>query len=674
MKKIILSVIVGFIFFGVGLLTIHDYGISWDEPEHLRRGQAYLWYYFTGKLDYNGITSYNLREAQTNPSYHDRSFYQQFQFYNNKNPVVEDRGHPPLGDITSATLNTIFYQKLGLLGDIESYHLFQIISSSILVGMIFWIAACEFGILAGFFASLFLATYPLFFAESHFNIKDPAETTFFTLTVYLFWKGITSKKSVLIILSAIFAGVALGIKFNIFFAMLILTLWLFVYYWKNKKEIIHTFLSKKIALSLIFFLPIMFLIFFIFWPYLWSDPISHTLQSFKYYEKVGSGANYQSSYLVGSFNLYPLQWIIFTTPPVLLLFFIFGLFASIKLWTNNWKILSLILIWFTIPILRVSLSGFSIYGGVRQIMEYIPTLALIGGIGANWLIQDVLKTDKKLKLITASILLLVVGYLLILPLIKFHPYQNTYFNFLTGGLSGAIAKGTSSAGNSLGNVYVEGLEWVNKNASSGAKLTLIQGTTSNLPLFKIRPDINYSNYHFSGVQRGGEYIMEMTYNYDVGAYHYAWEYVDKLLDPVYEVKVDGAPLLKIWKNDLAHTKEEFRTEEKTYSRPITQNIIGNILEISLDSAVVLSRLQLNYSSTKDCQNLKLAYIETSKDGQNWQREKDAIPTDQVGRKINFDANHFVFYFAGRSSKYLRVVADNENACILKDPVAKLTVL
>jgi len=56
------------------------------------------------------------------------------------------------------------------------------------------------------------------------------------------------------------------------------------------------------------------------------------------------------------------------------------------------------------------------------------------------------------------------------------------------------------------------------------------------------------------MQESGEYIVELTFNDTARAYDDKWNYVNKFLNPVYEVKVDGVPILKIWKNDFQHTK------------------------------------------------------------------------------------------------------------------------
>ena len=52
--------------------------------------------------------------------------------------------------------------------------------------------------------------------------------------------------------------------------------------------------------------------------------------------------------------------------------------------------------------------------------------------------------------------------------------------------------------------------------------------------------------------------MELTFNDSGKDFFYVWEYTNKFLIPLYEVKIDGVSILKIWKNDLEHTKKEYR--------------------------------------------------------------------------------------------------------------------
>ena len=58
--KFFLSCLLSFLFFIFGLATLADYGINWDAPSHLSRGQAFLYYYLTGEKNYSGLKDLNL--------------------------------------------------------------------------------------------------------------------------------------------------------------------------------------------------------------------------------------------------------------------------------------------------------------------------------------------------------------------------------------------------------------------------------------------------------------------------------------------------------------------------------------------------------------------------------------------------------------------------------------
>lgn len=534
------------IFFLFGLITLNDYGINWDEPDHFMRGQAYLRYFLTGKKDYQGLPRLEFHYPKNdryklpqNIEYKDdrqfrRSIYQN-DSYTLANWYKDDSGHPPLGDILAATTNWIFYQKLGILGDIESYHLFEVLTGAILILVVSLFAQETYGVFAGLIAGLSLALYPLFLGESHFNIKDPVETCFFGLTIYTFWKAIKNQSPKWMISSAIFCGLALGVKFNIIFVPLIILPWLLA------RGIKRSF-SKKILKSLFFYPFVSFGIFFISRPYLWSDPFNHTLEIIKYYQSIGLQQNFQpANFYIFGFNTYPLQAVIFTTPLVILFFSLIGIIACFFLFKKEKEKTSLLwLLWLVVPILRVTIPKTSIYGGVRQIMEYIPAMALLAGLGANYI-----ATLRRSHL--AKIVIVFMFIPIILKLISLHPNEGLYFNPLIGGLKGAAERNFPNWGLSLGNEYRQGIKWFNQNAPPQANLTLARGLLSNIPRIWIREDIDFGDYYFSGPAGKGEYIMELT--------HEGWEswipakatYL-QTLNPIYQLKVEGVTVLTIWKN------------------------------------------------------------------------------------------------------------------------------
>lgn len=636
-------------FFLVCLLTLSHYGISWDEPIHFYRGQALFHYFITGEKTYKENKSY----------YQDNSLSGGY-FINS------DIGHPPINDILAAAFNYIFFQKLGILGDIESLHLFNIISSTLLVFVVVVFAYQELGWFASIVSGLSLSLYPLFFSESHFNIKDPPQTAFFALTIWSFWLSLKKGEVKWLLLSSISFALALGMKFNILFLPFIIIPYLLIRYFNAIKEgprFLWQQLRKINPAYLGFFLIAPFIVLVIFygtWPYLWQDPIGNLFQITKYYKDIGTN-NSQS------FNSYPLVWIITTTPPLVLILSAIGIISSFLFYESKDKIPYLWLIWLIFPILRVTVPGTVTYGGIRQIMEYIPALALLSGLGA-WQVSEKLKLNFKSKIITC---LVFVG-LLSIPILKLHPNENVYFNFLIGGLAGAKQKNILYWGNSFGNAYKQAIDWININVEDGARLALVQGTGLNVPRIWLRSDLNYSNSYWSGLERKGEYLMELTYNNPIREYPYSLDYVETFLVPIYEIKADGVPIAKIWKNDLEHTKPELKMGEVEYLGKYTQKIEWGSLIVSLPESFMITRETVEYDQDKSCGSVD-GGVETSIDGVKWTKEEEPIPYDQMGATKMVSEGRLEYFFPARKAISVKI-STNANSCLLKNPKVKIFIL
>ena len=143
------SLLLSAIFFVLGEFTLPHYGITWDTINHLPRGQAYLHYFLTGKRDYTDLLKFRLyrQKPESLPIDTDipradvprRSFYQTdaitFDWALEKDGKG---GHPPLSDILASVFNLVFFQKLGLINDIDSYRVYGVFLASALVGLVFW--------------------------------------------------------------------------------------------------------------------------------------------------------------------------------------------------------------------------------------------------------------------------------------------------------------------------------------------------------------------------------------------------------------------------------------------------------------------------------------------------------------------------------------------------------
>lgn len=678
-KKYFLTFFIGLVFFTFSFLTLRDYGISWDEPTHFKRGQGYLWYLITGDNDYHKLPKYDLKRAQSDTQYHERSIYQDDK-YDAAFYRTIDGSHPPLADIGSSLTNMIFYQKLGWLGDVESYHLFEIFVASLGVAALFLFVYESFGFTAAVFSTVLFATYPLFWAESHFNIKDPVETSWIILTFYFLWKGIKDKAVLHIFLSSVFAGFALGTKFNIVFLSFIILPWFFAVFRKQKNELTSFAKSKKFIFSIVLYPVIMFFIFYASYPFLWDNPIVNIGKVLTYYGRNALDPAFSNA-ILPSWPFYAIRWVILTAPPLVLLGFVFSLIAARKILLKESGFLLLVLLWLLVTIVRVSIPGVNIYGGVRQIMEYIPAISILAGVGLAQLLKN------KRKEIVIAIFLITVS-VSIFRLIQLHPNENVYFNFLLGGLKGAVESGFPAAGNSFGNAYSQGVKWINENTLSGEKLTILQGSTVNITGYKLRSDIDLSGDYFSGINREGEYLIALTFNYEHKENYYEWEYVEKFLDPVYEVKVDGASILKIWENDLEHTKQEYKFKEKDLGNDVRVSTNKNEIVLEMEAEFILSRMSVGYSLSDGCSLPNEATVHISSDGKNWLREGDPLSFSQIGKRVSsfkpawdnsstesaLSGNSVTFYFAAKPARFIRLVLDDEKSCILNNPNLKIFIL
>lgn len=660
MKDYALAKVFALVFFVFGLLTLAHYGINWDSINHLTRGQAYLNFYTTGKGDFSNLPKFDwywqnpkslfIKSNISIQNVPRRSYYESdgTTYYWH---LSHDGGHPVLSDILSSLFNKILFTKLKLINDIDSYRIYGLVLAASLVGLIFYWTSKAYGRFAGIIAAMSLSLYPLFWSESHFNTqKDIPETVYWSFMLFAIWKGITKRSVKWIILSGLLFGLALGTKFNIIFSVFVLIPWLIFVIkkgiFKNKKLLISMAVAPFIGVAMLF----------ASWPYLWPDLYSRILKIIGYYENIGLTSNVNPSFLGPlGINTYPVQWIIYTTPIVILVLFVLGFISALfKLTKERDKISLLFILWFLVPLIRVTLPGTTVYGGVRQIMEYIPAMAILSGLGAS----VVLKWFSRKKIATLVIILCFIP--IIVKLIQIHPNENVYFNKLIGGLSGAKSKDFPSWGNSFGAAYRQGVIWINDNAPTGSKVALARELMPNIPTIWFRPDISFSSGYRSGYMRQGEYVIGLTYQ-GTNSYSYFDSYLDKFLSPVYEAKVDGVAIMKVWKNDDEHLK--VNADDKLINNvSLVKDEAG--LTFDLGETKNLSRLEIQYSENH-CTPLKSGLVQLSTDGKSYEQQWGALPLQwrivTLGEQPQ--DGHFIEPFIGQQARFIKIQLTPLDTCL-----------
>lgn len=627
----------------IGIVSLPEYGVNWDESTHFGRGYAILHFFLTGEKDYKNES----KNESTRRSFYQSDAYT-FTFFEEKfsqNQPLTVGGHPPIGGFFAALFNSIFYQKLGILGDIESFHLYSIVISGVFIGFLFFFVTDVYGLFPALVTAISLITYPLFLGESRFNIKDVPEACFFGMTMICFYYAISKKRLRWVIATALFFGLGLATKLNILFALPIMFLWgIFA---KNRKILLQSF----------FVVPLVGVAIFLgSWPMLWADPIKRLAEVYAYYKTIGTNIHFDSQFLtIFRLNTYAGQWILYTTPLVILFFCLFGIVGALKrISSEKYKVSLLVLFWFVTPIARVTLPHTNIYGGVRQIMEYIPPMAILAGIGAKYMLD-------KFKNYRFVVQIVIIGLFIpiIFKMISMHPNESVYFNTIIGGLKGAAARNIPGWGNSLGSTYRQGVKWLNEHAEKGAKLATGFGLRSNIALIDLRSDIRFENRFRSGPKHDGEYIIEVTHE-GTQEGSYMRTYLDHFLTPVYELTVEGVPVLKIWENDFIHTKQEYQKEQYTLSvTSFKQN--QHTLFIDIGKVVSLTKIDIRLPKSSSCIEPIEGYTQLANKPQDW----SAITPWFY--QIQEDGN-YLFLFSANPARYIKMTVTDDNVCLLRGTI------
>lgn len=563
-----LALILTVVFFSAAAWSIHSYGINWDSPGHMLQGQAYAHYFLTRESAYpktpmhapifvrengKGASRYYfstwesaaapgtpqeiltksefetfLKQYSKPISFYESNAWSPKQFMDTK-----ETGHPPHIDILAAFSNKLFYQTLGVVGDIESYQLVYILFCALgifFVTLFTWDLTHSY--VGSVVAGLGLALYPLYFAEAHFNMKDPIAAAFFAGSMWTAWKWVKTNKNIWGLACVISVLLGVGVKWNVIFLPIILIPWLFF--------IRHTAqfqkwwnLKKNAVFAGVFILGFIFL-FTLLWPShqgFFGRLVGATTM---YWQFGTGGGRLQPDGFIGPFgiNVYPAALVFSQTPEVLLILAGFGIT----------KKTIPVLLWLLIPIIRISAPGMSFYGGLRQIMEVVPALAVLSGIGAVRLLHIL----NKAKIL--GFLYIMMSFIsLLFILIRLHPNENVYFNAFVGGLPGAVKKNLTDWTLTYGNVYKQAVAWINDHAEENAKLTYLDASMLAISPLWLRGDIRFSPEYFSGFDQKGEYIMQLTNSLNPPVF--AARYPGQFLEPIYQVKVDGVPLLSIYKNN-----------------------------------------------------------------------------------------------------------------------------
>lgn len=385
-----------------GVATLVDYGESWDE--------ARLYEY--------GSQSLNAYRTLSNPTI----------------PVDfgEDdlRYYGPAYFMGTLLLVNGVQQLFPNVLTIDLWHLGNFVCLQFGLICFYFLLRRFVDVLPALLSTVLFATQPLIWGHAFINPKDIPFMAFFTASVYFGLNMIDHFQRQNFELQRLFknrwvytASISLGLTISIrILGFAAAGIVLFYFAFINFRKVLR--------LSYGYFAIALF-VSFLTWPYLWSSPITNFLQgiyAMLKFQWVGhvlfNGVYYLSNELPRMYlpQLLGMQ----LTEPASILFLIGVLsFLSAALREKHRNLLLLFLVWFMFPLLYILINGMNLYDNTRQLLFVFPGLFLMIAIGIEFLYDLVKPSWARLSI---AALILSPG---VIGIIKSHPYEYAYYNFLT---------------------------------------------------------------------------------------------------------------------------------------------------------------------------------------------------------------------------------------------------
>jgi hypothetical protein len=291
----------------------------------------------------------------------------------------------------------------------------------------------------GLLGALFLIISPRIFAHSFYNPKDIPFLSAYIIAIYTMLLLLEKKNIFTAVLHGIAIGVVCSIRtpgliiFPITVLFYVFDLFLVKDHWKsNLKSAAVLLTSFIIAVGLIVW----------FTPLLYTHPIENFIYSFNLMKQYPwNDIQFYMGKNIGNHIPwhYSIVWFSISSPVLYLLLFIFG---SITLVSRTLKLrlrehfrsmrdFYLVAACGVLPILAVIAMKSIIYTDNRQMYFVYPALLLISLYGFISLLDKIRQKTHFWRLWTAIILIVGLAYPVYF-MIRYHPYQYTYFNFLAG--------------------------------------------------------------------------------------------------------------------------------------------------------------------------------------------------------------------------------------------------
>ena len=440
-------VILLFVIFLVGFFTYKDYGETFDNRYAMFYGQYLLHFLKTGERTFETVKELQL-----------------IRFYG------------PVGD----TLSAIFiepFQPLPYGRAAELRHLFIFLFGFIGLISVYASVKSALGRGAGIIAVALLALLPRLYGHSFNNPKDLFFGALYMLSLWGVFYYIQKKNTGRLILSAFITGICMDQRIG---AIFIFPVFFMALVYSNWRE--GLFSERGLAGSIIdlarsstIFTLVTAVTVYIFFPFLWPDPVTRFTDVFKL---MSAFPDVTSTFFMGEYvdtTRLPRSYIpllLHVTIPVGTIIFIYlGVILTLirffkKTLSKNEEYLFLISITAIIlPVMAVIVNRSPLYDGIRHFLFVSYPLIILATFGLI-LTCRALKGGR-LALVFGGTVTLYYAFVAF-TMITIHPYQAVYFSELTGGLKGGAKYFETDY---WGSSYKEGFNWLNSHTTGKVKVT-----------------------------------------------------------------------------------------------------------------------------------------------------------------------------------------------------------
>lgn len=514
-----------------GYLLLHlslmpQYGLSWDYHYHHYAGLYHL-----------GLPVPSINDVPAVP-------------FTPPDPrlTIEDPFGPFIQIIPSFS-QVVLHDRLGWLPFDMAYNLPIVVVGSLGVGVLYFFLFEVFGVMTALAGSISLALLPVWFGYVHTNMKDVPNAVAFTAAVYCFWRLARHGRVRDLFLAAAVFAVAFNIKINSFIIPVVCGIW-----WIMSGGIEGLRRRKGMRVWTYFlFAPIAAAA--LWWPF-WRNPLGKLLElpSFFSGNTINMPVLFNGEIVRSGINIppvYPYVYLAITTPLPILVAFLLGLGILLRqVLKKNDKAL-LLLVWFFVPLVRYLSPQAAAIDGVRHFMEVVFPLCAIAGVGAVWLYGYMAKWFHNISLtiqpFSHSAIIRWSGIIIIIAsllwnLIKYHPYQTSYFNSLAGGIRGAQGKFDMDF---WGAPQKEAMLWLNAHAGKNAIVHIVMAQSS--AAVYLRDDLRVAANSKS--MEESDYVVLLNRQSFFSVYPIDGYRSRKTpADIVYKREIDDVPLVWIYKN------------------------------------------------------------------------------------------------------------------------------